>query len=467
MKSLKQREVTELLSRFVDNRLTDEERRLVSQLTANDPSAKRELDELLRLRALLAPSSKLKPDIGFSTRLSAVLAERQREEENLFPVSRKYIPAMIALSSAAFLLVVVLVVQKRNQVGQFVGEQSLAVKSAVENNILKSAILPLFTSVNRDQALQFALFGSVLLDEKNEASLRVDDRAEKGYRIEVTTSGKSKRQAVTVKDFVAEIKPNLSQQESIDSILDFTRRRIQSSILVGEGDLVAVDPDLPRLNVQLVGNIAACLSKEQQFRFERMLRAHKAPSASHLARTRAERYTAVSPLLPGRPRRQQFMVITPETLVMTNLGIDFDEISKKIDLQDRVRQEVLNRRDRFIARGLHIAGNSDTPVGASDLDPLPDIFRIEIQPRTIPHPPVAGENLKNLSGRIVRDNGFHYQVQIDRDGSRSVQVRVFNPSMSWGAGRDSAESIDEIAAAVQRTKARRAKLDSLLRAIQE
>jgi len=468
MKTLSQNEKSELLSRFVDGQVSDEERKTVEQLSASDNAVKQELQELWRLQTLLAASAKLKPDIGFATRLAAMLNDQRREEENLLPVPRKYFPGLIAVGSVAMLFIAIAFFPKRASMSRVFVLQSQAVKEVVDNNFMKSAILPLFTSVNRDQALQFALFGSVPIDDKNNASLNVDDQAERGYRIEVTKAKTPRRKTLTVEDLMAEVQPTRNQREAIDSILDLTRGRIQSSILFGDGDFVAVDPELPRLNKALVGNIASCLTEKQQTRFEKLLKLHNCTNLAHFTRTRAAQLPAMTRGLARASRSQQFMVITPETLVFANIAVDFDAISRQIEAQEQMRKVVLERRDRFIERALRAVATNDAPRGLPNLDEMPDIFRIDVQPNLdSPSAPLAKSVRPGVRGK-PGFGGFHFQVTAGGAENQMMHIQVFNPSMTHSQmnSRGDSETVDP-QILVRRLRIQRAKLDSLLRAIQE
>ena len=248
MKKMNEQKLDALLSQYVDGVLSEQEAQQVESLLAVDTSAKQKVVELKNLKRLLALQPKLNPDIGFWTRFSVAMEEQKEEEHNLLPFPRKFIPAITVMATAIVVIIGTLVIQNRIQLKQFLSTKSQAVREVYEKNILQGSLLPLFSKVDKEHALQFSLFGTLPLDDKSETAFRVDEQSEKGYRIEVGNNLKSNTKSVTFDRFVAEVKPSVKQKKIIDSLLELTGRRIESSVLIGENNTLAIAPDLPKLN---------------------------------------------------------------------------------------------------------------------------------------------------------------------------------------------------------------------------
>ena len=80
MNQLSQNDRSKFLNAYLDRELTDEQSRQVEELAASDPDVRREIEELRRLKRLLASRRPLPPSVGFWTRLVAELDRRQGEE---------------------------------------------------------------------------------------------------------------------------------------------------------------------------------------------------------------------------------------------------------------------------------------------------------------------------------------------------------------------------------------------------
>ncbi len=195
--------------------------------------------------------------------------------------------------------------------------------------------------------MQFSLFGTLPLDDKSETALRVDEQSEKGYRIEVGKGSKSNTKPVTFDRFLAEVKPTHEQKKVIDSLLELTGRRIESSVLIGENNTMAIAPDLPKLNRMMVTNIASCLEPHQRIRFERLLEANDAPYTVKVQSMQAGRSDRFFQSIAKSPRGDNFVIITPDTMMYSQIHIDFDSLRRCME-EDFVAMRL--RRDAMLKR---------------------------------------------------------------------------------------------------------------------
>ena len=332
MKRLDKEKLDSLLSRYVDGVLSEKEIRDVESLLAADASARQQVEELNNLKKILASQPKLTPDIGFWTRFAVAMDEQKEEEHNLLPFPRKFVPAVSVMLTAAVAVLGILVIQNRMQLVQYLSTKSEAVREAYHHNkYLQGSLMPLFSKVDKERALQFSLFGTLALDDKSETALRVDKQSEKGYRIEVGKNLKNKTKAVTFDRFVAEVKPSARQKIIIDSLLELTSRRIESSVLIGENNTMAIAPDLPKLNRQMVTNIASCLEPVQQVNFRHLLEANNAPFTVTATRVPAGNEGSAFQRIHRFPQGDRFVIITPDTMVYSQIHINFDSLRMQME----------------------------------------------------------------------------------------------------------------------------------------
>ena len=339
MKKMNEQKLDVLLSQYIDGALTGKELQQVESLLVEDASARQHVAELKRLKILLASQPKLNPDIGFWTRFSVAMEEQKEEEHNLLPFPRKFIPAITVMATAVVIVLGTFVIQNRMQFVRFLSTKSQAVREVYEKKILQGSLLPLFSKVDKDRALQFSLFGTLPLDDKSETALRVDEQSEKGYRIEVGNNLKSNTKDMTFNRFVAEVKPSAHQKKIIDSLLELTGRRIESSVLIGENNTMAIAPDLPRLNRLMVANIASCLEPVQRVNFERLLKANNAPYTVTMENVPVGKAHNYIQHIPKFPQSDRFVIITPDTMMYSQIHIDFDSLRRQME-------------ENFVAAGL-------------------------------------------------------------------------------------------------------------------
>jgi len=417
MSTLSPRKRSELLSQYADGMIDDTDRTIVEELLASDPSAKQELSELLRLKSLLGGARRLEPDIGFWTRLSMRLEDERQEAQNLLPFPKRYIPHVATTVTLVVAVFGFVAISNRMPIMAFFSKQSQAVKEAVEQGVLQGSVLPLFANVDKDQALQFSLFGELPLDDSTQTTLRVDESTDSGYRIEVGKQTRRQVRPVTFDRFVDEVRPTVDQRRVIDSLLALAQERIAGSVLVGSDDAFAVDPELPHLNRIIVTGIASCLEPPQRRRFERLLAVNEAPYAvsMEVAAPAVEPSQVFSKLRRHRP--DQFMVITPDTAVVARVRLDLDSLRRLMEF-DIQRMESRRRVlfERIEAGEFRWSSRPPTTLTADSMAFFPegDFIRVEV-------------------GRSAEELPAEFRVMVtprarERSSGGSVHIQVFAPS---------------------------------------
>jgi len=328
MNELSKTERSERLSAYLDHELNEAQARAVEELAARDPDVRRELEELKSLQKLLSSKKGIPPSIGFWTRLSTAIERRKREEENLLPFPRKYLPAVSTVAALLVVAVGIILYVQRNDVVDYVSQQSKKVQRAVEDNVLKGSIFPLFSNVDKNQALRFAMFGTIPLDAKAETELRVDEDSAKWVSINVDKSGAAKAPLVTVQDFVDEVRPTRIQLEIIDSLLDLGRHKLEGSVFVAEDRAMAVHPELSRLNRDMLSGIAATLEPNQRLKFNRFLQNRKAPYMLTGGQQTPPSMDRILSKLRLPQQSDRYVVVSPETVVVAGLRIDIDSVRR-------------------------------------------------------------------------------------------------------------------------------------------
>jgi hypothetical protein len=369
MKPQTKTDLSQLLSSYLDGELDEAQARNVETNVLQDSEARRELENLKALKNLMAAKRRLTPATGFWTRLSTELERRKREEENLLPFPRKYLP-MVSLGTAVVVLVVSFVLfQQRATVVDYVSRQSERVQKVVEDNLLKGSLMPLFSHIDKNQALQFAMFGTLPLDAKAETELRVNEDSARGYTIDVDKKGNRKTPIVTVKEFVDEVRPSHGQLQIIDSLLDLGRVKLEGSVFVAEDRAMAVNPELSRLNRVMLSGIAAALEPEQRARFERFLQVRQAPYMLSGGRRGSEPSERILHTMRLRERSEAFLVVSPETVLVSRLDIDMDSLRRHIRGIQEVQTPVAVHMNSLIRR----MGERDVAVSRRSGVPMPQV----------------------------------------------------------------------------------------------
>lgn len=419
MKKISKQKLNTILSHYIDGIQTPSESQLVESLLSEDPSVRRQVEELQRLKALLASKQKLPPDIGFSTRLSVALGEQKKREFGLLTFPKRIVPAVTVLSAFVILLVGFFTVQYQTQVSQFFSDKTQAVRDIYEKDILQSSLLPLFSKVDKDKALQFSLFGTLPLDEKTETAIKVDEQSKKGYRIEFSKDSKRTGHHVTFDKFLAEVKPDAEQKAIIDSLLELTGKRIESSVLIGENNTIAIAPDLPRLNKLMVTNIASCLKPLQRVKLERLLEVNDAP---YSVRERdipvREEITSV-PRIRHKPHNNNFVIITPDTAMVSQIQINFDSLRQRME-EDFARIEM--RRNKIIQRMMmHQFQHMQRTIAAPPIPGNGELFSIEI------NTPIEDNEQQQM--RVVIQPRLRKHILMQGSQNRPIRIQMLQDSL--------------------------------------
>ena len=344
MNLLSPSELSAMLSDYIDGSLSEPEKQELERYLRDHPSAREELAQLEFIKHLLAKKKTIEPNFAFWTRLSVKIEDQKKEASNLLPFPRKYAAAFFTLASAALVVAGIFAVQQRAMIYTFITNKSQTAQVAYQKNILKNGLLPFFTSVNKDQALQFSLFGTLALDEKNETALHVDGTTQKGFRIEVRKTASQKQRNITYRQFVDAVKPTEEQTRVLDSLLELAGRRIGSSILVGENSAFAVDPSLPKLNRVMVASIAANLEPLQRVQMERIMAMNEAPyiisGSSAPARINAEH---IFKHFANTASERKFIVINSDTALYSEVAVNIDSLQHILPLDVMALQMLRNK----------------------------------------------------------------------------------------------------------------------------
>ena len=418
MKQYSQEELSRRLSEYLDGSLGDVDRQAIEEYLSTHPEAAKELRELRQIKHLLSAKKRVQPDPVFWSRLSARMESDTEEERNLLPFPRKYVPLASAMAILAFVAVSITVFLQREPILEYMSKQSKVVKEAYEGGILKGAVLPLFANLDNDNVLQYALFGTLPLDAKAETALRVDEQSEQGYHIEVGMTADRLPLPVTVKELYSEVLPTRQQRLQIDSVLDEAKVKIAKGAFYSENNVLAVDPELTKLNRMVLSDIAAVLAPIQRQRFDRFL--NKKNSSYALAKENIptpEAPRRIRHSFPEPANLHQFVVMTADSTVVTYLALNIDSLVRNqgiempmvaSELPARLENLMKARHERTAARVRQVE-----PQRALRTTGEEDFFKVEITPRFFPDP----ESMRVwVTPRLKKEKMFRFEFRVESGG---------------------------------------------------
>ncbi len=343
MNTLTQKELEQIFSLYLDGELGAEETRRLEEFLATHPAMARELEILRTAQRSLTSKEKLPPNDWFWLKLSNTLETNSRRPH---PFSLRSRPAL-ALSTLATVMVLAmgLVYFKDAPLfHRFFLDKKMQAEELYRNNIMTGNILPLFSNLNKDDVLNFALFGSIAVDSASNTSLQVKNTEDRGSQIQIVRNESVPAPPLTVKDFAAEIGITGDQQEVVDSILGTYKEKLQASVLVSENDEVAIHAELAQLNRAMVSTIAACLEPPQRTRFQKFLDVRKAPFAVVAVNAPQLEGKAILAKIPKISTSNNYVVISPAAVEVAEMRINVDSIRDVARRQEMTHRRMVTER---------------------------------------------------------------------------------------------------------------------------
>lgn len=344
------------MSLYIDGELEQKEVEELERLIESDPTVARELSELRYLQDQLRTSDGPKANRLFYAELLQRIEKSKEEEENLLPFPRRLAPLLTAVSIVAVTLLGVFLVELNIPLKEYFAEKSQEIQKTYDETVLKGSVLPLFSNIDKNHVLQFALFGTLPLDAKAQTTLTVDEDGSKGYRLEVGKGSLKSSEKVTVQDLYKEIQPTESQLAMIDSLLEDTREKIASSAYYAENNTLAIDPSIVHMTRLLVSNIASQLDPLRRARFDQYLKRRDAAYAIPASRmaSRPERFIErAEQAFSGTvrtPHERTFLVITPDSVMLSKLHVKFEKAESLRKEYFGGSEEFQKRIEQFISQ---------------------------------------------------------------------------------------------------------------------
>ncbi|MDT8325585.1 MAG: hypothetical protein RRA94_15835, partial [Bacteroidota bacterium] len=353
------------LSLYIDGQLDARERQEIERRIADDPSVRREFEELRALRALLADRQPLPENPFLPEKVMNRIRIEAEKEDSALPVPRRFMPAVAGLVMVVIVAVSIFTWLQREDLFHYLEDTGTQVQLAYEESGLKGWIMPLFEQTDRDKVLQFAMFGTLPLDDEDGTVLRVDEHADSGYRVELARDTAGGIPRATLDQLYQRIKPSDTQRRVFDTLFSYAQKQIESSVLMNENREIAIDPAISKYHKVILSGIAASLEPEQLVRFEEFLRSRNTPY-TFVSRTA---HDAPSPPPPRRVidhfrtvrMPEEFVVFTRDSIAYAHLHLDMDSLRSLMKVMEN-RIPRLEVRVNDLARTVAVRGKRSEAV---------------------------------------------------------------------------------------------------------
>lgn len=452
MKKLSPKELSQSISLYLDGALDEQSCHEFEAYLAANPEAASELEILKKQQQLLKSKPPIPSNEWFWQRLSARLEEERNRRVTVYPFSRKYLPVAASLAILIAASAGVLLFQQRSLLTKYFSERKEEVQHLYQEKILQGKLLPLFSSLNKDQVLQFAFFGTLPLDAQANTALRVDESKENGARIEFAKNEAKQNPRVTVQEFCDVVDATPAQQRIVDSILTSAKEKIENSVFLGENKALAVHADLAKFNRMTMSHLAASLDLPQRKKFQKFLITSRSPYTFAVVAAPTPRSGALAPRVP---RMEQFVVITPESCSLAQIDFDLENVRQNVELTAQEFQSVNARAHALIREFSAHARLPRTPNPSFSVFSDSDYFSVRVENNALE--PSRDEMPFEVMARAPQAIKFRYEsqgmpdienffnddsepsIQFFNNGSRrpSAVARKFDPLRKRGIDLDS------------------------------
>ncbi|MEW6061058.1 MAG: hypothetical protein AB1600_03855 [Bacteroidota bacterium] len=436
MKHIDTKDLERIISLYLDDELEVEEKQKFEVFLSNNPSVAREVEILRTAKKNLSARRKLPANDWFWLKLASAIEAKDSRRRNLLPATRP----QFALALAGILTILVVGTLYFRDAPLF-HKFFIDKKNQIQNTLMTGNIIPFFFNLDKDDVLNFALFGSITLDSTNNTTLQVKNTEDKGSQIEIVRRNlHDEIPAVSVADFckkVGIVKPQ--QQLVMDSILGTYKEKLIASVLVSENKEIAIHERLADLNRAMVSTIAASLEPAQRSRFQRILEEHEAPFAVVAMNAPKVEPQQLLRSIPRIAHTNSYVVISKDTISIAEMKMNIDSIRETVwnhrtrehrkaaeemmrelaELQRRFENNVIiggthSNRVRVFSNENAFSINLEAPAAVSPEYEIVDMVR----PRVITPPTPRKINRGGVT--VIGDSAFSFEFSADDEA-----VRVF------------------------------------------
>ena len=252
----------EMLSAYIDDELSDAERKKLEEELKFSKELQEKLAELKRLKQLTTSSVK---SIGENPYFETRLAAAMRIKNPWYNKLRKLSPV---LGIVAVSLVLMIVLKYNPQIIDRLVEQQKSSLSAFYKENLKPLLFA--ADLTNEDIFNFAFYHQLPLDNQKHQYLQFgSDNNGKQY-FEIRTAGLAEGKN-NLEKFIKGLNLNGKQQKQMDSILASYASDLQSQVLVNEKNTVAINPNIWNYNKALTADLISFAAKVNKKEMDKVL----------------------------------------------------------------------------------------------------------------------------------------------------------------------------------------------------
>jgi len=325
---------SELLSAYLDDELSSEEKAEVEKLLSTSLEMRKKLDDLKKAKQYGNLVKRIPESPYFETKLMAAI-EGHKGQCSLI---KKWIPAA-ALVAVTVIIMVVMKLEP-GVIDRLWEDQKVAIAGFYKEN-LQPVLLA--ANLTNEDVFNFAFNNELPLDNTRRQYLLLgyDDSGKEFFEIR-SSDHKIKRESYN--EFISAMNLNDNQKKTVDSIIGSYSKALEAQVLVNEKNTIAINPNLWNLRKAIFADLLVASEKLNKSKFDRIV-----PSGI----TDVEKVIVVNTLEKLKNTSgDQYIFVTPDSIFEESYQFDsklyekeMRELEKQIQLnEEKVKQFTLNIR---------------------------------------------------------------------------------------------------------------------------
>ncbi len=253
----------QMLSAYLDNELSENEKREVEEKLSLNKDLREKLNELKTVKNLTSSAYKPLPESPYlETRILASLKSEKSPAEKL----RRWSPAIVF----SMLTIALMLLLKFNP--GFIDSVIETQKSNLASFYTENLKPLLFTaSLSNEDIFNFAFYKKLPLDNTKTKYLELgSDSSGKGF-FEIKEGKQASSKTDNFNKFVKSLDLNNFQRKEFDSLMAEYAEDLQSQVLVNNKSTIAINPNLWNYQKAICANLLAFASKTNRKEFEKYI----------------------------------------------------------------------------------------------------------------------------------------------------------------------------------------------------
>lgn len=425
MEQLTKKELEKVISLYLDGELDSHEQEQLHEYLSLHPNDAKDFELYRAMKQSLGDKEKLPANDWFWLKLSNKL-EAKQSPKSLYTF---FGHPKVALTSVSLFVVLVIggvFIKDAPVLKRYFKEK----KELVQNTLMSGNIFPLFTNLNKDDVLNFALFGNLPIDSARQTELQVTNNNGKGAQFEIVSASSIRsQQPVSLDNFFHEVEMSPSQQKVVDSILGSFKQKLQASVLVSENKEIAIHEGLVALNRAMVNTIAASLQPYQRNRLQRYLTRHDAPYSVVAMNAPVIAPQVLLRNIPALSRSARYVYLSKDTVGIAEMKMNVDSIREfarnNVQHERRLAAEGMLRDIAELRRGKNdnivVTGNQPSQVQVHSTD---NAFQINFETSTpmMMNIPEIGDMVRPRMRHLQTPEAFFHEIQVIGDSAFAMEM---------------------------------------------